>query len=96
MRKLNEQPLAAILKELVSSPKFKKPFFLAKIQAAWEPLMGKTISGYTKEISISRNTLYISIESASLRDELGYGKEAIKLLLNEELGEDYLKDVVIR
>ncbi len=96
MRNFNNQPLAAILLEFTQSPKLKKPLYTAKIQGSWEKLMGKSISSFTKSISINRNILYITIESASLRNELSYGKEKILQLVNEELGEAYLKNVVVQ
>ncbi|MEO1434926.1 MAG: hypothetical protein AAFV80_05275 [Bacteroidota bacterium] len=36
------------------------------------------------------------LESAALRQELSYGRDKIKKVLNEELGEEYIKEVIIR
>ena len=57
--------------------------------------MGKTISTYTRDIRVKDNVLYVTIESASLRSELHFGREKIRGLLNDELGEEFLKEVVI-
>ena len=43
-----------------------------------------------------RKKLYITVDSAPLRQELSYGREKIKKVMNEELGEDYIEEVIIR
>ena len=58
--------------------------------------MGPTIEQYTKKIELNRGTLFLTIESAALRQELSYGKEKIQKILNEELGEAYITEVIIR
>jgi hypothetical protein len=68
-----------------------------KIISLWGRTMGPTIEQYTKSIDISRTgTLYLTIDSATLRQELSYGKSKIKKILNEELGENFIKEVIIR
>ena len=67
-----------------------------RVKMLWEELMGKTIATYTSAITVRKNVLYITILSAPLKHELSYAKDKIKSLLNAEMGEDYVKDVVIR
>lgn len=68
----------------------------SRIKTLWHQLMGKTISTYTSNIQVRKNVLYLTILSAPLKHELSFAKEKILTLLNEELGEDYLKEVIIR
>lgn len=58
--------------------------------------MGKTISKYTDSIQIINQTLFITTTVAPLKNELLFQKEKIIQLINEELGENLIKDVVIR
>ena len=58
--------------------------------------MGTVVNNYTTEIKLRRKKLYVSISSAPLRQELSYGKEKIIKMFNEELGGDYIEDVIIR
>lgn len=67
-----------------------------RVKMLWEKLMGKTIATYTSNISVRKNVLHLTILSAPLKHELSYSKDKIKSLLNEEMGEEYIKDVVIR
>ncbi len=67
-----------------------------RVRALWDRLMGKTIATYTSNLTVRKKTLYLTILSAPLRQELSYAKDKIKTLINEEMGETYIDDVVIR
>ena len=96
MRDSNEQSLKQVLKDMVQTYRLKARLNQTKIQRIWEKLMGQPIARYTKEIKLRRNTLYLTIDSASLKQELSYGKDQIAKLINLEMGEDCVNDVVIR
>ena len=51
-----------------------KKVFLKKI---WLNVMGKNVSQYTENIYIKNRTLYLKINSSTLKHELSYGKEKI-------------------
>ena len=95
IKKTNDQPLQEILEQWLKSYKHKKRFNQTRVAEAWATMMGPTISNYTQKIYIRGTTLYIKIEAAALRQELSYGKEKIKNNLNDRLGENVIKDVVI-
>ncbi len=67
-----------------------------QIQEIWENLMGKTISKYTDKIHIINGTLFITTNVAPLKNELLYQKEKIKQRVNEALGSNDIKEVVIQ
>ena len=95
MRKTNDQPLADVLQQMVHVFRLKPNLYKTKIENLWEQMMGKTISTYTREIRLKDNVLFVTIESAPLRSELHFGREKIRQMLNEEIGEEFLKEVVI-
>ncbi len=96
MKKHNDQIIKDVLKDMMSQRQLRTKLKLTKIRTSWPELMGPTISGYTTELSLRKQTLYISLNSAPLKQELSMGKEKIRRLLNETLGEEFLKEVVIR
>jgi predicted nucleic acid-binding Zn ribbon protein len=95
MKKTNDQPLSEVLQQMVHVFRLKPNLYKTKIENLWAERMGKTIATYTRDIKIKDNTLFVTIESASLRNELHFGREKIRTMFNEELGEDFLKEVVI-
>ena len=74
----------------------KQQAFTLPLGSVWEQLMGKTIAKYTDKIQIHGNVLYISTSMAPLKQELLFQKEKIKQRVNEALGENVVKDVVIK
>jgi predicted nucleic acid-binding Zn ribbon protein len=95
MKKANDEPIGDVLKQMVKAFKLDQNLNKTKIENLWESQMGKSISTYTREITVKDHKLYVKIESASLRSELHYGREKILNLMNEALGENYLKEVII-
>ena len=66
--------------------KLQKGIDQVNVKEAWETVMGKGVYGYTDEVVFKKNTLFIRLSSATLREELSYGKEKIIAMLNEKLG----------
>ena len=67
-----------------------------QIEEAWEKIMGKTIAKYTDKIEIVQSTLFIHSTVAPLKNELLYQKAKIIERVNEALGENLVKEVVIK
>jgi hypothetical protein len=59
-----------------------------KVQKIWEQTMGSNVNSYTKEVNLKNKTLYISLSSSVLRQELSYGKQKIVDLINKEIGNE--------
>ena len=96
MKKHNDQKIDEVLKDLAAQRQLSSKLKLTKIRNSWAQLMGPTISGYTTQINLRQRTLYLSLNSAPLKQELTMGKDKIKNLLNEMLEEEYIEEVVIR
>jgi len=92
----NEMSLKEALKAMLEQYRLKGKLNQSRIRNQWERMMGPSIASYTRDIKLYRGKLFITIESAALRQELSYGKEKIKRNLNEELGEEAIREVVIR
>ena len=67
-----------------------------EVRNSWPILMGSMIATHTKSIELKEGKLTIELDSAPLRHELGFSKEKIKDLLNEHLGKQVVKEVVLR
>lgn len=96
MRKKNDQSISEAMQDMIQEYRLGPQLNESRVKSLWAELMGKTISTYTSNISVRKNVLYLTILSAPLRHELSYGKDKIRDLLNSELGEDFIKEVVIR
>ena len=66
------------------------------VQDAWAQMMGNGVNNYTTAIQLERDTLYVQLSSSVLREELSYGTEKIIAMLNESLGKEVIKKLVLR
>lgn len=65
-------------------------------RAAWALLMGNGVNNYTTDIELKNDVLYVALSSSVLREELSLGKSKIIQMLNEELGKDLVRKLVLR
>ncbi|WP_223551687.1 MULTISPECIES: DUF721 domain-containing protein [Aestuariivivens] len=84
------------LKEFVETNKLDKGLDKVNVVDAWVKLMGNGVNNYTTGIRLERETLYIQLSSSVLREELSYGKQKIITMLNEELGKEIIKKLILR
>ena len=88
--------LSDVLKEFVSTNKLQEGLDKVEIKDAWENLMGNGVNSYTTSVQLKRDTLYVQLSSSVLREELSYGKEKIIAMLNEALGKELIKTLVLK
>jgi hypothetical protein len=92
-RQRGEQPIGAVLKSFIESGKLEKGLDKVAVRDAWNQMMGVAIAKYTTTIYLERDTLYVTLSSSVLREELSYGKQKIIDMLNEELGKPLIKKI---
>lgn len=92
----NDNHVGDILKEIIQSNKLQPGMDQVAVRDAWKNLMGNGVNTYTRNIALKGSTLYVELTSAVLREELSFGKAKIIQMLNEELGKEVVKEVVLR
>ena len=95
-RNFEPQLLGKVLSEIVESKSLNSGITNEKINCLWNQLLGDNISQFTDKVKLKNETLYVSLRSAPLREELSYGKEKIMRMLNEEMGKETIKKIVLR
>ncbi len=95
-RQHESKKIGSILKEMIEGNPLEKGIDSVRIREVWEQQMGTSILAYTEEIMLKNNTLFVTLSSAVLREELSYGKEKIINLLNESLDKEVVKKIVFR
>ncbi len=98
MKRRNKDQLSIsdLLKQFVDSNKLQTGLDKVNVQDAWAEMMGNGVNNYTTAIQLERDTLYVQLSSSVLREELSYGKEKIITMLNESLGKEVIKKLVLR
>lgn len=95
-RQSNEETLKQVIEQLLDTYKLRDKLNQVKLLRCWENMMGEAIAKRTDKIFLKDDVLTIYLTSAPLKEELTYGKEKIKKLLNKELEGEFIKEVVIR
>ena len=92
----NDHTLSELLKLFSANPKLKPKLYQKKIEAAWLEVAGRWINNETQSIRLNGTVLTIYVESPALRQELHFSKDKILKRVNETIGEEYVKSVVIK
>lgn len=88
--------LSDVLKEFVDSNNLQDGLDKVDVREAWTSLMGNGVNHYTTNVTLKGETLYVQLSSSVLREELSYGTEKIIAILNEAIGKERIKKLVLR
>ncbi|MFN8310989.1 MAG: DUF721 domain-containing protein [Chitinophagales bacterium] len=91
----NQISLAQAIDSFIKEARLQTGMDEARIKILWEELMGKPIARHTADMKLREEKLYLTIDSAPLKNELFYSRDKIKELLNRELGHEAIKHVLI-
>ena len=95
-RNNDNQSIQDVLKEFVSNNNLQNGLDKVDVRDAWANLMGNGVNNYTTSIELKHEALYVQLSSSVLREELSYGKEKIIAMLNEAIGKNVIKKLVLR
>jgi len=84
------------IQEFLNKSRIKGDIQALQIEDVWAEIMGKTVARYTDKLQIIGDRLIITTNVAPLRNELLYQKEKIKLRVNEALGKNIIKEIVVQ
>jgi len=96
-RKAKALPIKDVMHQFLNQ--FKKVAdknFEQKAINSWGEVMGENIMKYTQEVKISNGTLYVTLSSPELRQELSYVKTKIAKSLNDIAGKEVVKKIVFK
>lgn len=94
-RKTNDETIGSAIKKMLTVYGLKDQYTEVSVGIIWKKMMGGTIAKNTKKLTLRKGKLFIQITAASLRQELGFAKEKIKIMINSEIGEEVVQEVII-
>ena len=95
-REREEQSLGDLLGHFIKNSRLERGLDEVSVRDAWHNVMGEAISKYTREVKLGGGVLYVDLSSSVLREELSYGRSKIIDLMNEEIGKELVKKLVLR
>lgn len=69
------------------------PLLQKRLIEAWPTVMGDVIAGYTQNLYIRNQTLYVHLTSPALRADLSMQRQEIVRKLNESVGSQVIAEV---
>jgi predicted nucleic acid-binding Zn ribbon protein len=80
------------IKEMNLGPKLKE----ISLIDSWETMVGKAISSRTSKVYIKDKILFVHLKSSIVRNELMMIREALREKLNNQAGEEIIKEIVLK
>ncbi len=96
MSKHNEHSLKEVIDQLLKAYKLDDKLAERRLIASWESVMGAMIAKHTLDLYIKHKQLFVSLDSAALRNELSLAKTKIVKMLNDEVGTEVINEVILK
>ena len=96
MKRSNDQPLKDAIREMLDEFHLQERVNELRLRGNWEKIFGKTIARYTQNISVSNGKLYLTVDSASLRQELTFNKAKMIERINESIAPGLVQEIILR
>jgi predicted nucleic acid-binding Zn ribbon protein len=68
----------------------------AKAEAAWREVMGEAVARKTRFLRVRGGVMTIELDSAPMKEEFMMARTRIRTMLNEHLGAELIREVIIR
>ena len=89
------KPLGDLIKEFYEQHRGSDYLDEMKAINSWPKVVGPFIATHTIDLSIKNGVLYVRVDSDALRSELSYSKSLLMKNLNEMVGREILKEIVL-
>lgn len=96
MSRKNEHSLKEVIDQMLKAYRLDDKLAERKLIASWESVMGVMIANHTKDLYIKHKQLFVTLDSAALRNELLLAKTKIVKMLNDEVGTEVINDVILK
>jgi predicted nucleic acid-binding Zn ribbon protein len=96
LSKHNEHSLKEVIDQLLKAYKLDDKLAERRLIASWESVMGAMIAKHTLDLYIKHKQLFVSLDSAALRNELSLAKTKIVKMLNDEVGTEVINEVILK
>ncbi len=96
MERQDAQTIGEILNQYFKINQIQNHAFGEKIASIWQESLGNDITLATSRIFLQGGYLFVELSSPSLKTELMMQRTFIKNTLNKKLGNEIIKEVVIR
>ena len=96
MFKRDVQQIKDLILRNLRAQGLETPLLQKRLIDAWPEVAGEMIAGYTREVNIRNQTLFVHLTSPALRADLMMMRQQIVKKLNDAVGSQVIADVQFR
>ncbi len=96
MRGNNNRKVGDIIRKLMKNPKLSAKLDELDALDAWAKILGKNLLKFVVEQRLYKGKLYVKLKSASLRNELSYKKSELIEKINQKIGKEIIKEIILQ
>ncbi len=89
------KPLGELIKEFFEQHRGSNYLDEMTVVNSWSKVVGPFIALHTIDLSIKNGVLFVRVDSDALRSELSYSKSLLVKNLNEMVGKEIVKGIVL-
>lgn len=87
-----DELVTQVLRQMGLEQKFKEH----EVCGIWAEVVGQMIASRTKSIGMTDGKLFVSFTSAVVRNEISMVREGLIKALNDKIGGEVVKEIIIR
>ncbi len=96
MRKSQTQNISEVISSILKANGLEDKLAETRMIQSWEELLGKSVARLTKGMYVKNRTLFVSLNSSVVRNELMMIKKDLLPRLNEKAGKCIIDEIVLR
>ena len=89
------KPLGDLIKEFYEQHRGSDYLDEIKLINTWPKVVGPFIASHTIDLSVKNGVLFVRVDSDALRSELSYSTSLLMKNLNERVGKEMVKEIVL-
>ena len=95
-RPQKQQPLKVLINQMLRTYGLGDKMDEMSLLKSWEKVVGKMIARHTTDLYYKNGQLFITLDSAPLRQELSYAKTTVMEKRNEEAGHTMVTEIILK
>ena len=96
MERQEAKSIGEILRQYLKVSQLEHLAWEEQIAQSWQSLLGDEVTRETERLHLQEGTLYVTLKSPSLKNDLMYSRQQIIREINRELQSEVVKAIVIR
>jgi len=95
-KRKNQESLGEVIGRLVDLYRLRGGITQVNINNAWPEIVGAQVAQRTDEVLLRGSKLIIRMNNAALRHELHFQREQIRINVNNHLGGEFVKEILLQ